>query len=437
MVLGLRFDSCKMIETVCASVDVLKACIKVSRRRGFLPSFNTHPRGCFTKRYSLLGLCPRWRELSQNRCWSSTCLCLRDGVFYPELQPKPRCSKMITKTNHEHLERDGYKDLTSLPLLLSFNTHLLDGFTKKCTRKSYVCADGAFFKKTNQNPYVFLERRRPLPKNNQRSFDVPKTFQPRSHEHVERVRYKSPSSLPLLLSFNSHLSGCFTKMAELQSHVFAGAVFQNNRRTPPCLLLRSHSFTTERWASTRWLKKFTQSNDESGVVCCGLVKTTQFCSQKWDIGRTWRERTWCCLQGKRQNDSKESDDLPVPRAELYERCIKALLLPTSSFFSHLHSLWASPKHIQEQCMCAFFLSFSKKPLRKWNDLPLFARLSKSLYKLFMRALPASFLFHIRFEVILIPQTNGLWAVASSLPPKRNARSIDEVCLSPLRCPRGV
>ena len=55
------------------------------------------------------------------------------------------------------------------------------------------------------------EELRPLPKNCRRPLDVPKTLQHISHEHVERNSYKNLTSLPLLLSFNPHLSGCFTK----------------------------------------------------------------------------------------------------------------------------------------------------------------------------------------------------------------------------------
>jgi len=48
-----------------------------------------------------------------------------------------------------------------------------------------------------------------------------------------------------------------------------------------------------------------------------------------------RERgVGCTLKDERQNNSNESDDLPVSGAELRKRCIKALLLPASSFFPH-------------------------------------------------------------------------------------------------------
>jgi len=48
------------------------------------------------------------------------------------------------------------------------------------------------------------EEPRLLPKNNQRSFDVPKTFQPKPHEHIGRGGYKTLALLPLLSSFNPH-----------------------------------------------------------------------------------------------------------------------------------------------------------------------------------------------------------------------------------------
>jgi len=52
-----------------------------------------------------------------------------------------------------------------------------------------------------------LERRWLLSKTDTRLSDVSKTVVERAHDHVERNRYKALTSLPLLLSLNTHLLG--------------------------------------------------------------------------------------------------------------------------------------------------------------------------------------------------------------------------------------
>ena len=63
-------------------MDVWNTGIRVSPCRCFLPSFNTHPRGYFTKDwFDKLNVCAG-ESFSKRDGRNLRCLCLRDGAFY-------------------------------------------------------------------------------------------------------------------------------------------------------------------------------------------------------------------------------------------------------------------------------------------------------------------------------------------------------------------
>jgi len=64
--------------------------------------------------------------------------------------------KTTNHTSHEHIRRGGYKNPTSLPLLLSFNPHPSRCFTKTLIGACYVCAGEAFPKSLKIAPCLPL-----------------------------------------------------------------------------------------------------------------------------------------------------------------------------------------------------------------------------------------------------------------------------------------
>jgi len=246
MTLALRSASEKMIATTQASLDVRTAGIKTSRRRGFLPSFNTH----------FFGVSPNFEDpkimsapagIFSKEDVEALHVFVRETA--PVIQnanaslhvPNPKCKAMMSISKGRVQKSHGSASASLLP-------HTLLGcfYQKMNTQKLCLRRQGLFQNNTPDTPCLcsrddafYLKTLGKLAMFQKPPLNVP-------HEHVESGGYKSPTSIPLLLSSNTHPSGCFTKTSRRRCHVCAGEGFPKPLCCPPCVPLRSDGLYEER-----------------------------------------------------------------------------------------------------------------------------------------------------------------------------------------------